>query len=250
MDVGYVALNTVTAAVQPRSTSARRRTSRSTARRCCASRGKFDGKRTDQILPPSLQGYRDAKLYPIKGADRPKARSSQRRRRRARSRSSTSTSRSAHRPGTGPASSTSSRSGLNAETKPLSRSPSPSAPSGTRGGRLRRLRSIGWVADYPDPFDFINVLLDGNNIQESNNTNYAYFNDARFNKQMNDFRAAFRPEPLRVVRQARRRPDAERGSVGAVRNARTHASSCRPASRTTSTTRSTPGAVLNALAIK
>ena len=28
---------------------------------------------------------------------------------------------------------------------------------------------IGWLADYPDPFDFINVLLDGDNIQEANN---------------------------------------------------------------------------------
>ena len=24
---------------------------------------------------------------------------------------------------------------------------------------------IAWFADYPDPFDFINVLLDGKNIQ-------------------------------------------------------------------------------------
>ena len=55
----------------------------------------------------------------------------------------------------------------------------------------------GWVADYPDPFDFINVLLDGGNIQASNNSNYAYFNNANFNKQMNDSRQAFRRRPLR-----------------------------------------------------
>jgi ABC-type oligopeptide transport system substrate-binding subunit len=45
---------------------------------------------------------------------------------------------------------------------------------------------IGWVADYPDPFDFINVLLDGNNIQESNNSNYSYFRSAKYSKLMND----------------------------------------------------------------
>ena len=36
--------------------------------------GKFAGKRTDQILPPNMQGFRDAKLYPIKGANPAKAR--------------------------------------------------------------------------------------------------------------------------------------------------------------------------------
>jgi oligopeptide transport system substrate-binding protein len=46
--------------------------------------------------------------------------------------------------------------------------------------------AIAWFADYPDPFDFINVLLDGNNIQESNNSNYAYLNNAAYNKKMND----------------------------------------------------------------
>ena len=39
--------------------------------------GKFAGKRTDQILPPNIQGFRDAKLYPIKGPTRPRAGSSE-----------------------------------------------------------------------------------------------------------------------------------------------------------------------------
>jgi ABC-type oligopeptide transport system substrate-binding subunit len=56
---------------------------------------------------------------------------------------------------------------------------------GTRGADFDAYVG-GWVADYPDPFDFINVLLDGNNIQASNNSNYAYFNNARFNKAMVD----------------------------------------------------------------
>ena len=45
---------------------------------------------------------------------------------------------------------------------------------------------IGWVADYPDPFDFINVLLDGNNIQEANNSNYSYFRSPKYTKLMAD----------------------------------------------------------------
>ena len=44
---------------------------------------------------------------------------------------------------------------------------------------------IGWLADYPDPFDFINVLMDGNNIQDTNNSNYAYLNIAKYNTAMN-----------------------------------------------------------------
>ena len=42
----------------------------------------------------------------------------------------------------------------------------------------------GWCQDYPDPYDFINVLLYGGNIQEENNNNLAYFNNAAFNKRM------------------------------------------------------------------
>ena len=41
-----------------------------------------------------------------------------------------------------------------------------------------------WGADYPDPVDFIDILLDGRNIQAENNNNNAYFNDAKFNNRM------------------------------------------------------------------
>ena len=42
----------------------------------------------------------------------------------------------------------------------------------------------GWVADYADPFDFINVLLNGKSIQKANNVNFSYFNDPTFTKRM------------------------------------------------------------------
>ena len=41
-----------------------------------------------------------------------------------------------------------------------------------------------WGADYPDPVDFIDILLDGRNIQAENNNNNAYFNNASFNNRM------------------------------------------------------------------
>ena len=43
---------------------------------------------------------------------------------------------------------------------------------------------IGWFADYPDPYDFINVLLYGKNISEKNNINTAYWNDPAYNRKM------------------------------------------------------------------
>src|SRR5206468_3276041 len=42
----------------------------------------------------------------------------------------------------------------------------------------------GWNADYADPYDFINVLLDGTNIQDANNNNISYFNDPSYNKKI------------------------------------------------------------------
>ena len=41
-----------------------------------------------------------------------------------------------------------------------------------------------WGADYNDPFDFLNILLDGSQIDSTGNNNYAYYNSAKFNKQM------------------------------------------------------------------
>src|SRR5205814_4355930 len=38
-------------------------------------RGAFAVKRTDQILPPGMGGFKDVKVYPLKGADYSKAKS-------------------------------------------------------------------------------------------------------------------------------------------------------------------------------
>jgi ABC-type transport system substrate-binding protein len=54
---------------------------------------------------------------------------------------------------------------------------------GTRGEPFD-ITSEGWIADYADPFDFINVLLSGDSLHDSNNNNVAYFNDPAYNKKM------------------------------------------------------------------
>jgi len=41
-----------------------------------------------------------------------------------------------------------------------------------------------WGADYADPADFINILLDGTVLGPSGNNNYAYYNNAKFNNAM------------------------------------------------------------------
>jgi ABC-type oligopeptide transport system substrate-binding subunit len=40
----------------------------------------------------------------------------------------------------------------------------------------------GWIADYLDPFSFIGALLQGNSIQETQNVNVSYFNVPKYNK--------------------------------------------------------------------
>jgi ABC-type transport system substrate-binding protein len=56
---------------------------------------------------------------------------------------------------------------------------------GTRGEPFD-ITHEGWVADYADPYDFINVLLSGDSLHASNNNNVAYFNDPTYNKKMRD----------------------------------------------------------------
>ena len=44
----------------------------------------------------------------------------------------------------------------------------------------------GWLADFPDPYDFLNILLSGDSILPKNGDNFSYFNNPDFNKRMND----------------------------------------------------------------
>lgn len=56
--------------------------------------------------------------------------------------------------------------------------------AGTKGSSHDMVTSVGWCQDYPDPYDFINVLLDGRNIHASENNNIAYFNSKKYNNLM------------------------------------------------------------------
>ena len=87
--------------------------------------------------------------------------------------------------------------------------------AGTRGSDFDMFL-IAWFADYPDPFDFINVLLDGQNIQDGEQLELLVL-EQREVQQADDGRVeALRRGPLRRVREARRRHDEERRPVGAA----------------------------------
>jgi ABC-type oligopeptide transport system substrate-binding subunit len=56
--------------------------------------------------------------------------------------------------------------------------------AGTKGSPHDVVGQVGWCQDYPDPYDFINVLMDGTKILPENNVNLAYFNVKKWNKAM------------------------------------------------------------------
>jgi len=51
-------------------------------------------------------------------------------------------------------------------------------------GTTYDIARAGWCADFFDPFDYINVLLDGRSIQDKNNANMSYLNAPALNKKM------------------------------------------------------------------
>ena len=73
--------------------------------------------------------------------------------------------------------------GFKARTEPI-----PSAQLFSRAGDKKGnydVLAIGWQADYPDPSNFINILLDGRNIpNEGSSNNSALFNSPKFNRLM------------------------------------------------------------------
>jgi ABC-type oligopeptide transport system substrate-binding subunit len=144
--------------------------------------GFLAGKRTDQILPPGLAGFRDASLYPIKGPDLKTAEKWSKGNTRD-GKIVVYTCNSGPCPLRGQILQFNLKQiGLDVEVRQFARAVQ-IQKEGTRGEPFD-IADEGWVADYADPYDFVNVLLDGKNIKESNNNNYSYFNDPKYNQKM------------------------------------------------------------------
>jgi ABC-type transport system substrate-binding protein len=146
--------------------------------------GYLAGKRTDQILPPGIAGFRDANLYPLKGPDVATAKKWV-----TQSGVSSGTSVEYYTSNSPTAQLQAQilqfnlkQIGLNVNVHQFARAVQIDK-EGTRGEPFD-ITSEGWIADYADPYDFINVLLYGGNLHASNNNNVAYFNDPTYNKQM------------------------------------------------------------------
>jgi peptide/nickel transport system substrate-binding protein len=147
--------------------------------------GFLAGGRTDQILPPGMPGYKDWNIYPLAGVTSASV---------AKAKSLASGSLRGGKAtlygfnsSFGPTVSqviqfNLKQIGLDVDIKLFDRVVE-TEKGGTKGEPFDILLN-GWGADYPDPYNFINVLLDGTRIQATNNVNLSYFNDPAFNKKM------------------------------------------------------------------
>jgi ABC-type transport system substrate-binding protein len=72
---------------------------------------------------------------------------------------------------------------------------------GVRGNSADMGVSMGWCSDYPDPYDWINILLYGPSIQAENNVNYSYFNSSKWNARMANAAKLVGPKRLKVYGQ-------------------------------------------------
>ena len=146
--------------------------------------GKFGGRRSSQILPPAMPGFLQSNnIYAYSGANVAKAKAV------AGDVSNVPVLRIVHSNSTANVNRGQimrfnlEAMGLKAKTEPI-----PSAQLFSRAGDKKGnydLLAIGWQADYPDPSNFINVLLDGRNIpNEGSSNNAALFNSPKFNKLM------------------------------------------------------------------
>jgi ABC-type oligopeptide transport system substrate-binding subunit len=143
-------------------------------------RGAYAGKRTDQILPPGMGGFRDVKVYPIQGSNYPKAKAL------AGNKCGTirlDTTTTAVGQALGQVLKFNfSQMGCNVNIK-LFQGFQLYVADGTKGEPFDAAIA-GWNQDYPDPYDFIDILLNGNNIHAANNNNLAYLNVPKINNLM------------------------------------------------------------------
>jgi ABC-type oligopeptide transport system substrate-binding subunit len=148
--------------------------------------GKYGGRRTDQLLPPAMQGFtQNNSLYAYAGANVAKAKAV------AGDVSNVPTIRILHRN----SASNVARGqlmqyelqaiGLKAKTESVPSSQLFSRAGSPKSGNYD-MAALGWQADYPDPENFINVLFDGAQIPSGDgaSNNWSFFNSPKYNALM------------------------------------------------------------------
>jgi ABC-type oligopeptide transport system substrate-binding subunit len=145
-------------------------------------RGKYAGKRSTHYLPPGITGYVNADVYPIAGANPTKAKAIGGSAVSGKSAVLYTANAGAAVPIAQVAQYNLKQIGINVEIKQFTRAVQ-FQKEGVRGEPFD-LGVEGWIADYADPFDFINILMDGTTIHATNNVNFSYFNDPKYNAKM------------------------------------------------------------------
>jgi peptide/nickel transport system substrate-binding protein len=138
-----------------------------------AQHGFMAGRRTDQNLPYGMPGFREVDIYSLKGPNLAKAR----RLAEGNTRSGKAILYASNR-GAGPPVAQSvqfnlEQIGLEVEIKLFA--PLVATTKMSIRGEPFDIGLTGWTADYPDPSNFLNVLLDGRHLQSENNVNTAYY---------------------------------------------------------------------------
>jgi len=139
-----------------------------------AQHGFLAGKRTDQFLPYGMPGFKEWNIYSLKGPNYAKAKALAT---PAALRGGKAVFYAFNR-AQGPPVSQSvqfnlKQIGLDVEIKLFDRVVQ-NTKAATRGEAFDFTHE-GWHADYPDPSNFINVLLDGRRLQAENNVNTSYY---------------------------------------------------------------------------
>jgi peptide/nickel transport system substrate-binding protein len=147
-----------------------------------AQRGFQAGTRSAQILPPGMPGFKRTKLYPTKAplADKAKTLAT------GHTRDGKAIIWTSNR-GAAPLQGqivqyNLKQIGINADIKLLPRAQQ-FGDAKVRGAAYD-VDLEAWGADYADPYDFVNILLDGTQLGPAGNNNYAYYNNTKFNNQM------------------------------------------------------------------
>jgi ABC-type transport system substrate-binding protein len=144
--------------------------------------GAYAGTRTDQMLVPGIPGYKPFHAYAISGANVAKAKA-------------VGGSAIAAAPALNVVHTTSTYSTNRAQVAEfnlkqigfkINDEPTPATNYyqviETKGTSYNLVTNGGWCADYFDPYDYLNVNFDGRKLQSANNVDYTYFNNADFNK--------------------------------------------------------------------
>ena len=138
-----------------------------------AQHGFLAGRRTDQFLPYGMPGFREWNIYPLRGPNYRVAQQLARGNTRSGRAIMYTYNRAAGPPVAQSVQFNLRQIGIDVEIRQFDRVVQ-NTRAATRGEQFD-MTLEGWHADYPDPSNFINVLLDGRRIQAENNVNTSYF---------------------------------------------------------------------------